>query len=144
MKLSLGRLVFKWGENRDRLPSHANNVGSVSKCARSGESDRDGHLTCLSAKQPTLSLGKKKKDGGVMGNSHVPFLDLCPKASCHLLFGQCLWRHFSVVIPMHFHSSICCSGGDAQEESSRGCTPRKSWNLHSQNEKGQKPRKDMG
>lgn len=37
-----------------------------------------------------------------MYNSHVPFLDLCPKASCHLLFGQCLLETFFCDYPHAF------------------------------------------
>lgn len=56
-----GEAGIQVGKNREQLPSHANNVGSISKCVQSGENDREGHLTCLSVKQPKLCLEKKKK-----------------------------------------------------------------------------------
>lgn len=56
-----GEAGIRVGKNRERLPRRVNNVGSVSKCAQSGENDRDGHLTRLSVKQPKLYLEKKKR-----------------------------------------------------------------------------------
>lgn len=51
-----GEAGIRVGKNREQLPSRANNVGSVSKCAQSGENHRDGHLTRLSVQQPKLYL----------------------------------------------------------------------------------------
>lgn len=62
LKLKLfGEAGIRVGKKREQLPSRANNVGSVSKCAQSGENHGDGHLTRQSVQQPKLYLEGEKK-----------------------------------------------------------------------------------
>lgn len=103
-----GEADIREGKIKEWLPSCADNVGSISKCLRADGNYRDDHLSSQSIKQPKLYSGGKKRLWCHLQFT-CAFLDLCPKAFCHLSFVQCLLEifFFSVIISMHFHRSIC-------------------------------------
>lgn len=123
---------YSSGEKIDSGPQAAlTNAGSISQCVQSDENYRDDHRSSQSVQQPNFG----EKTSGVIYNSHVPFLDECPEASCHLLFGRCL---LETVFCKYFHAfsqKHLLADGDVQEENYRGCKSRKSWNPSPRNEK---------
>ena len=62
METLSGEAGIRVGKNRGRLPSCANNVGSISKCVQSDENYRDGHLNSQSIKQPKLYSEKRERE----------------------------------------------------------------------------------
>ena len=88
-----GEADIREGKIKEWLPSCADNVGSISKCLQADGNYRDDHLSSQSIKQPKLYSGGKKRLWCHLQLT-CAFLDLCPKAFCHLSFGQCLLEIF--------------------------------------------------
>ena len=72
----------------------------------------DDHWCSPSVNQPKLGW----VGCGVIYNSQVLFLDSCPEASCHLLFGQCLLERIFCNYFHAFSQEHLLSNGDIQEK----------------------------